>query len=150
MTLKEILYFFRNLIIFTLGSFIFDFIISLIIKKNLGYVLVINGILYLLYGGILLISYFAFDSANTYREIHNKESIIKTPKRSSIYLAQTPQVFKGEVLKKAYELAEKEEFLGTDDSSLVERIGGKVKVLEGSYDNIKITTVEDLIYFTDK
>lgn len=84
MTLKENLYFFRNLIIFTLGSFIFDFIISLIIKKNLGYVLVINGILYLLYGGILLISYFAFDSANTYREIHNKESIIKTPKRVNI------------------------------------------------------------------
>lgn len=84
MILKEILYFFRNLIIFTLGSFIFDFIISLIIKKNLGYVLVINGILYLLYGGILLISYFAFDSAHTYKEIHNKESIIKTPKKVNI------------------------------------------------------------------
>ena len=87
---------------------------------------------------------------DTVKVIDENGFIVKTPKRSSIYLAQSPQVFKGEVLKKAYELAEKEEFLGTDDSSLVERIGGKVKVLEGSYDNIKITTVEDLIYFTDK
>ena len=49
-------------------------------------------------------------------------------------------------LKEAYETAHEEEFVGTDDSSLVERINGRVKLIDGSYDNIKITTVEDLIY----
>ena len=52
--------------------------------------------------------------------------------------------FEGKLLKEAYEIAERENFLGTDDSSLVERIGGKVKIVLGDYDNIKITTQEDL------
>jgi len=81
-------------------------------------------------------------------KVVDDNGIIKgTPERKTLYLAQTPQVFRGQILKEAYETAEKEEFLGTDDSSLVERIGGRVKVKEGSYDNIKVTTVEDLVYF---
>lgn len=57
----------------------------------------------------------------------------------------TPQTFRGDILKKAYKKAEAEKFLGTDDSSLVERIGEKVKIITGDYDNIKITTLEDLL-----
>lgn len=72
--------------------------------------------------------------------------ITSTPDRSLLMAAQTPQVFRGEILKKAYSDASKSNYLGTDDSSLVERINGKVIVLEGSYNNIKITTQEDLKY----
>ena len=49
-----------------------------------------------------------------------------------------------DVIKKAYEKAKKDNYLGTDDSMLVERTGQKIKMVEGSYDNIKITTPEDL------
>ena len=59
-------------------------------------------------------------------------------------MAQTPQVFRGDILKTSYERAKEENFTGTDDSSLVERYYGKVKLLMGDYKNIKITTIEDL------
>lgn len=78
-------------------------------------------------------------------KIVDENGIIKsTPVRSTLVAAQTPQIFRGKILKEAYEKAEKENFLGTDDSSLVERYGGKVKILAGDYGNIKITTVEDI------
>lgn len=77
-----------------------------------------------------------------------KNGIIeKTPQRSTLFAAQTPQVFRGEVIKRAYREAEKSGFVGTDDASLVEFIGGRVGTVQGSYDNIKITTVEDLLHF---
>ncbi len=79
-------------------------------------------------------------------KIINGSKIEKTPLRDTLIAAQTPQVFKGKILKKAYEEAEKNGFVGTDDASLVENIGGKVGFLEGSYENIKITTVEDLLH----
>ena len=72
--------------------------------------------------------------------------ITSTPDRSLLMAAQTPQVFRGDILKKAYEDAKKTNYVGTDDSSLVERVGGNVIILEGSYGNIKITTQEDLKY----
>jgi 2-C-methyl-D-erythritol 4-phosphate cytidylyltransferase len=49
-----------------------------------------------------------------------------------------------EILLKAYQRAMEDDFAATDDASLVERLGVKVKIVEGSYDNIKITTREDL------
>ena len=60
------------------------------------------------------------------------------------YCGTTPQCFKYDVIKKAYEKAKEDNYLGTDDSMLVERTGQKIKMVEGSYDNIKITTPEDL------
>lgn len=72
--------------------------------------------------------------------------IEETPQRETLFLAQTPQIFKTEILKKAYEVAKKDGYYGTDDSSLVEKLGGVVRILEGSYENIKITTIEDLKY----
>jgi len=69
----------------------------------------------------------------------------KTLRRDSLWVIQTPQVFPYKKLLKAYEKATGEGFYSTDDSALVERYGGKVKVLMGSYRNIKITTPEDLI-----
>lgn len=81
---------------------------------------------------------------DTIKIIDSSGQIVDTPVRSHLVAAQTPQIFRGEILKKAYEDAENNGFLGTDDSSLVERIQGKIKILLGDYDNIKITTQEDL------
>lgn len=76
----------------------------------------------------------------------NTMEIEDTPVRETLFLAQTPQIFKSEILKEAYELAKKNNYIGTDDSSLVEKLGKKVSIIQGSYDNIKITTIEDLKY----
>lgn len=75
----------------------------------------------------------------------NEENVIKaTPDRSFLWQAQTPQVFQKELLIRAYESALKENFIGTDDASLVERIGGKVQMVEGDRENLKITYPVDL------
>lgn len=81
---------------------------------------------------------------DTIKIIDGENGISSTPDRATLFAAHTPQIFRGEVLKKAYERAEEEKFLGTDDSSLVERLGEKVKIFIGDYDNIKVTTQEDL------
>jgi len=69
----------------------------------------------------------------------------KTMNRESLWAVQTPQVFRLETLLRAYDNAKSEGFTGTDDSSLVERIGGRVRIVAGSYENIKITTPEDIL-----
>ncbi|MFK4785811.1 2-C-methyl-D-erythritol 4-phosphate cytidylyltransferase [Fusobacterium sp. MFO224] len=81
---------------------------------------------------------------DTIKEVNEDKLIEKTPDRSTLYLAQTPQVFRGEALINSYEKALNDGFLGTDDSSLVEKYYGKVKMVEGDYFNIKVTTKEDL------
>ena len=70
--------------------------------------------------------------------------VSKTFVRDKLWAIQTPQVFDAKILKTAYLKAKEDGFLGTDDASLVERIGVSVKVVEGDYSNIKITTKEDL------
>jgi 2-C-methyl-D-erythritol 4-phosphate cytidylyltransferase len=64
--------------------------------------------------------------------------------RESLWQIQTPQTFQTKVIKEAYYRATDDGFTGTDDASLVERLGVKVHILPGSYANIKITTQEDL------
>lgn len=81
---------------------------------------------------------------DTIKVISEDFEVVSTPRRADLVAVHTPQAFEGKLLKEAYEIAERENFLGTDDSSLVERIGGKVKIVLGDYDNIKITTQEDL------
>lgn len=71
--------------------------------------------------------------------------ISSTLKRDDLFLAQTPQVFRFDILREAFERAEKDGYQGTDDSALVERIGGKVRIVPGDAVNIKITTPEDMI-----
>jgi 2-C-methyl-D-erythritol 4-phosphate cytidylyltransferase len=70
--------------------------------------------------------------------------VAETPDRNMTWQIQTPQVFPVDLLMKAHEEARRSNFLGTDDSVLVERIGGRVKVIEGSRENLKITTPEDI------
>lgn len=70
--------------------------------------------------------------------------IVATPDRSFYWAAQTPQVFRRRALLAAHKAAEREGYQGTDDASLVERLGGRVRVVESTRDNIKITLPEDL------
>jgi len=74
----------------------------------------------------------------------NKENLLveETLNRNELWEVQTPQVFKREILVKAHENAQG--IAATDDAMLVEQLGIKVEILEGSYKNIKITTQEDL------
>ncbi len=74
-----------------------------------------------------------------------KDMALETLDREYLWMAQTPQTFRYEIILKAYQKAEEENFRGTDDASLVERMGTPVKIVRGSYDNIKITTPQDLI-----
>ncbi|WP_372402352.1 2-C-methyl-D-erythritol 4-phosphate cytidylyltransferase [Bacillus spizizenii] len=71
--------------------------------------------------------------------------VSETIERSSLWAVQTPQAFRLSLLMKAHAEAEYKGFLGTDDASLVEEMeGGSVRVVEGSYTNIKLTTPDDL------
>jgi len=69
----------------------------------------------------------------------------KTLKRGSLWAVQTPQVFPWNKILKAYEQAVTEGYYATDDAALIERYGGKIRIVMGSYANIKITTPEDLV-----
>ncbi|NHM33349.1 2-C-methyl-D-erythritol 4-phosphate cytidylyltransferase [Neobacillus terrae] len=82
---------------------------------------------------------------DTIKKAENGE-VTETVDRSSLWAVQTPQAFRISILQRAYELAEEDDFLGTDDASLVERLPHPVSVLEGDYDNIKLTTPEDLFF----
>ncbi|MBO3445448.1 2-C-methyl-D-erythritol 4-phosphate cytidylyltransferase [Clostridium sp. CCUG 7971] len=81
---------------------------------------------------------------DTIKIVNKDNDIVDTPNRSVLWAVQTPQTFNYEILMKAYENAFESEFYGTDDAMLVERIGYKVKMIEGSYNNIKVTTPEDI------
>lgn len=80
----------------------------------------------------------------TVKKIDRKTLYIhETPARDLLWEAQTPQGFHKDILVKAHVRKFKEE--ATDDAMLVERMGGKVKMVMGSYRNIKVTTPEDII-----
>lgn len=70
--------------------------------------------------------------------------VTSTPDRSHFWAVQTPQVFRADALRSAYAEAARSGREGTDDASLVEAVGGSVRVLEGPRDNIKVTLAEDL------
>ena len=79
-------------------------------------------------------------------KVCNGENIaVATPDRSTLWQIQTPQTFRKELILQAYQKAKAEGFAGTDDASLAEYSGCSVKVIMGSYRNIKITTKEDLL-----
>ena len=82
----------------------------------------------------------------TIKEIEKGNFVSATLKRESLIEVQTPQAFKKDILGRAYKKAFDDGVDATDDSALVERLGIKVKAVEGSYKNIKITTIEDLKY----
>lgn len=94
----------------------------------------------------------SFDKGGAVAAVPSKDTIkilegdifVETPDRNKLYNIQTPQGFHKELILKAYSEAYKDNFYGTDDAMLVERIGEKVYLSMGEYKNIKITTPDDL------
>lgn len=83
---------------------------------------------------------------DTIKQADGRGWVASTLDRRVLWAIQTPQAFRRDDLLAAHERAEREGFTGTDDSMLVERLGLPVKLVEGAYSNIKITTPEDLDY----
>ncbi len=82
---------------------------------------------------------------DTIKMAHPEGTVKKTLEREFLYQAQTPQAFRTDLIKEAYQKAKEEGYFGTDDATLVERLGRKVHLLPGLSTNIKITTLEDLL-----
>lgn len=84
----------------------------------------------------------AHPAVDTLKVVENG-MIVGTPDRRVFWNAQTPQAFRAGIYRRAHASALSDGFMGTDDSSLIERLGGKVLVVEGKRDNIKLTVPED-------
>lgn len=81
----------------------------------------------------------------TIKIVDQKDIIISTPERKFIWSAQTPQSFKREIIIDAYKRAYEKGMSATDDASIAEAAGYKVVMFEGSYNNIKLTSPEDML-----
>ena len=85
-------------------------------------------------------------SKDTMKFVSYELEVISTPDRRSLFNIQTPQAFRKNIILDGYKEFFSENFFVTDDSSIVENLGIKVKLVEGEYSNIKITTMEDVFY----
>jgi len=81
---------------------------------------------------------------DTIKTVENS-TITNSPERSQLWQVQTPQGFQYQLIRDAFDRAAADKFIATDDASLVERLGHPVKMLEGDYRNIKVTTPEDIL-----
>lgn len=70
--------------------------------------------------------------------------VVENMPREGIWIAQTPQIFKRELLEQAYQQAQKDNFVGTDEVSLVSRLPHPVQIILGSVENLKLTSPQDL------
>jgi len=82
---------------------------------------------------------------DTIKESDDDGFVMKTLDRHRLWAIQTPQTFKYNLIMKAHLYARENNIQATDDAFLIEQIGHKVKLIMGSYENIKITTPDDLI-----
>jgi len=83
-------------------------------------------------------------ACETLKQVDASDHIVRTLKRDDVWLAQTPQIFRYDLIHRAHERAREEGYSATDDACLVERLGTAVKMVTGSRHNIKITIPEDL------
>lgn len=81
---------------------------------------------------------------DTIKRVDSLGFVTDTPERNSMWMVQTPQTFKYSVIVEAHQRAQKMRLIATDDAALVEKMGKPVKMVEGSYMNIKLTTPEDM------
>ena len=86
----------------------------------------------------------AIPAQDTIKRVDGSGNVVDTLQRNALFHIQTPQGFRYGIIKEAYKKALREGIQGTDDAYFVERMGIRVKVIEGSYFNIKITTPEDI------
>ena len=82
------------------------------------------------------------DAVDSYRIVEDEES--KVISRSQLRIVQTPQVFRSDILRRAYQQSFDARF--TDDATVVESLGVKINLIKGDRSNIKLTTPEDMIY----
>ena len=82
------------------------------------------------------------DAVDSYRMVEGEDS--KAVSRSSLRIVQTPQVFRSDILRRAYEQEFDARF--TDDATVVESLGVKIRLFKGERSNIKLTTPEDMVY----
>ncbi|MFH1860507.1 MAG: 2-C-methyl-D-erythritol 4-phosphate cytidylyltransferase [bacterium] len=82
---------------------------------------------------------------DTIKLVDESHRVVQTVNRTGLWAVQTPQVFKAKLLRDCYDKAMDKGFYGTDDASIVEWAGFEVKIVEGEYENIKITTPFDLM-----
>ena len=80
----------------------------------------------------------------TVKRVDGEGCVLETVDRRALWLAQTPQAFRRAVILEAHRRASRDRFYGTDDASLVERMGHPVRMVPATSENIKITTREDL------
>lgn len=85
---------------------------------------------------------------DTILEADAENYLERTPHRERLWACQTPQSFRVAVIREAHARAQRDGFTGTDDASLVRRVGGRVKLVKGSPFNFKITTPADLALAT--
>ena len=81
---------------------------------------------------------------DTIKRVDTDGFVVETLQREQLWSVQTPQVFRYALLMQAHRAIREGGIVATDDAALVERIGGMVKVVRGSYENLKITSEEDL------
>ena len=87
----------------------------------------------------------AIPARDTIKVISKEGFVLKTLERDALWHIQTPQTFKYDLIAKAYREGMAKKLCGYDDSTFIEHLGKRVKVVEGSPYNIKITTPEDLL-----
>ncbi len=78
-------------------------------------------------------------------QVNNDHCIQRSFEGRQVWKAQTPQAFQASLLLKAYDQAERDQFYGTDTAASVERIGGRIALVESDAINLKITTADDLV-----
>lgn len=83
-------------------------------------------------------------AVDTLKVVDSRGCFVETPPRAKFWTVQTPQVFWADALKRAYTWVDESGFVGTDDSSLVEGMGGRVRGFDCPRDNLKVTLPEDL------
>ncbi len=128
------------------------------LPKNIRYVCVHDGARPLVTPSIINKVYIACQAEgsaaaaiplkDTIKEVDGSGFVLRTPAREKYMAVQTPQIFRKDIILTSYEKSFRDGFQATDDTSLAEKYGYKVKLVQGSYENIKITTPEDL-YFAE-
>lgn len=98
-----------------------------------------------IYGGAVA----AVKSVDTLKGVDENGMIVSTVDREQTVQVRTPQMFKKDILLKAHEKALNDNFEGTDECMLVERLGNTIKTVITGRDNVKITYPEDVLYMTE-
>jgi len=82
--------------------------------------------------------------ADTLKRVDAEQAVVETISRQGLWLAQTPQTFRVDIIRAAHQRAQDEGIVVTDDAALIEKIGGTVQIVPGDRRNFKLTSPEDL------